>query len=112
MKTIRPNYPLAGQRCTVFALAAVGMLSGASAVSAASLKGQVMGAGEPVAQSTVTLWSASASAPKQLAQVRTDASGRFSLSAPDAGPGTSLYLVAQGGQSAANKAAAITRPSD
>jgi hypothetical protein len=82
MKTIRTNSPVAGQRWAVFALAAAGLLSGASAVSAASLKGQVLGAGEPVAQSTVTLWAASAGAPKQLAQVRTDAQGRFSLTAP------------------------------
>ena len=79
MKTIRTNSPVAGQRWTVFALAAAGLLGGTSAVSAASLKGQVLGSGEPVAQSTVTLWAASAGAPKQLAQARTDAQGRFSL---------------------------------
>jgi 5-hydroxyisourate hydrolase-like protein (transthyretin family) len=105
MKTIRTNSPVAGQRWTVFALAAAGLLGGTSAVSAASLKGQVLGSGEPVAQSTVTLWAASAGAPKQLAQARTDAQGRFSLTVPGARQGTSLYLVAQGGQSAANKAA-------
>jgi hypothetical protein len=106
MKTIRTNSPRGrtngGPSSPWLQLA---LLGGTSAVSAASLKGQVLGSGEPVAQSTVTLWAASAGAPKQLAQARTDAQGRFSLTVPGAGQGTSLYLVAQGGQSAANKAA-------
>ena len=39
---------------------------------AADIKGQVLGAGMPVAQSTVTLWAGSAGPPKQLAQTKTD----------------------------------------
>ncbi len=72
--------------------------------SAADIKGQMMGGGAPVAQSTVTLWAASAGAPKQLAQTKTDANGNFSVRGAVA-PDASLYLVAAGGVSAVNKAA-------
>ena len=88
---------------SILALAVAGMLPAGSAL-AATLNGQVLGAGAPVANSTVTLWAASAGAPKQLAQAKTGTDGRFTLN-PPAAQGTSLYLVAQGGQPAANKAA-------
>ena len=52
--------------------------------SAQSLNGQVLGAGAPIANTTVTLWAASAGAPAQLAQARTGADGRFALNAPGA----------------------------
>jgi hypothetical protein len=68
---------------------------------AAQIHGQVTGAGAPIVDSTVTLWAASASTPRQLAQVRTDSDGRFVLSAD--GNGADLYLVAKGGQPAASK---------
>jgi hypothetical protein len=71
---------------------------------AADIKGQVLGGGAPIAQSTVTLWAASAGAPKQLAQTKTDANGNFSVHGT-AAPDASLYLVATGGTSAANQAA-------
>ena len=72
---------------------------------AATLNGQAQGGGVPIANSTVTLWSASAGSPKQLAQAKTGADGRFALNAPDAADkGGTLYLVAKGGISAANKA--------
>jgi 5-hydroxyisourate hydrolase-like protein (transthyretin family) len=44
---------------------------------AADIKGQVLGAGAPITQSTVTLLAASAGQPKQLAQTKTDKDGRF-----------------------------------
>ncbi len=71
---------------------------------AADISGQVLGAGKPIAQSTVTLLAASAGQPKQLAQTKTDNDGRFVIN----GTGTtdsSLYLVATGGVSAANQGA-------
>jgi hypothetical protein len=72
-----------------------------------SLKGQVLGAGAPIAKSTVTLWAASAAEPKQLAQAQTGADGRFELSAGAApGKDEALYLVAKGGQATANKGSA------
>ena len=66
--------------------------------AATSIDGQVQAGGGPVVGSTVTLWAASASEPRQLAQARTGADGRFNLST-DATPGTdaALYLVAKGG---------------
>jgi streptogramin lyase len=81
------------------------MCMATSAVSAASLNGQVLGAGAPIANSTITLWAASTGAPKQLAQAHSGADGRFTLTAPSALADSSLYLVAQGGQATANKAA-------
>jgi hypothetical protein len=53
----------------------------------------------------VTLWATSEKAPSQLAQVKTDANGQFLISveqSPD--KDTSLYIVAAGGEPAANKA--------
>ena len=44
---------------------------------AADIKGQVLGAGVPITQSTVTLLAASAGQPKQLAQTETDGNGGF-----------------------------------
>ena len=50
------------------------------------LKGQVLGEGATIARSTLTLWAASSSEPKQLAQTKADADGCFALSAArDAG---------------------------
>ena len=71
---------------------------------AADIKGQVLGAGAPIAQSTVTLMQASAGAPRQLAQTKSDDEGKFDISGSEA-PDSSLYLVATGGISAASKAA-------
>ena len=78
-------------------LAVAGLLFAGPAVSA-PLNGQVLGGGAPIANSTVTLWGASAGVPQELAQSRTGADGRFTMTAPDTVPaGTSLYLVAQRG---------------
>ena len=52
----------------------------------------------------MTLYAASAGAPKQLAQTTTGADGSFVLVAPDAADvGASLYLIAKGGHSAADR---------
>ena len=64
-----------------------------------SVEGQVLGAGAPIAISTVTLWAASADAPRQLAQTQTGDDGRFTLSVGGSGSEDSiLYLVAKGGE--------------
>jgi len=94
-----------GGKAMFLALATMGICMATSAISAASLNGQVLGAGAPIANSTVTLWAASAGAPKQLAQARSGADGSFTLTAPSALADSSLYLVAQGGQPTASKAA-------
>ena len=70
----------------------------------ADIKGQVLGAGVPITQSTVTLLAASAGPPKQLAQTKTDSDGKFVIHGTGT-PDSSLYLVATGGVSAANRGA-------
>ena len=73
-----------------------------------TIKGQVLGGGAPVANSTVTLWEASAGAPKQLAQTKTNGDGRFEVHSKDAANDTILYLIAAGGT--AKKAGALRSP--
>ena len=53
----------------------------------------------------MTLWAASANAPTQLGQAKTDADGHFAISVDQSvGNDAILYLVASGGTPAANKA--------
>jgi hypothetical protein len=92
----------------LLALGAAAMATVAPASAQQTLRGQVLGAGAPIADAMVTLWAASAGAPGQLAQTRTGADGRFTLNAPGArGKDVTLYLVAKGGtpKAAANKGA-------
>ena len=91
-------------RNTVLVAFMISSLCFATRAVAAEIKGQVLGGGAPIAQSTVTLMQASAGAPKQLAQTKSDDEGRFSISG-SAEPDATLYLVATGGISAINKAA-------
>lgn len=65
----------------------------------------MLGGGAPIANSTVTLWAASAGEPKQLAQARSSVDGGFTMPVTVAIAETSLYLTAQGRQPTANKAA-------
>ena len=81
-------------KLTLAALAISGMFL-ATRSFAADIKGQVIGGGAPIAQSTVTLWAASSDAPKQLPQTKTDANGNFSCHGTTAAD-ASLYLVASG----------------
>src|SRR5262250_1277468 len=81
----------------------VGLLSFTSGPAAAAVRieGQVQAGGGPLANSTVTLWSASAGEPRQLAQARTSSDGRFELGSQETlGTDVVLYLVAKGGQAA------------
>ena len=98
------THPAAAGKILLCALAACGVISSAPAFAADTLKGQVLGAGAPIANSTVTLFAASAGAPRQLAQARTGADGRFILN-PRSAPArdATLYLVARGGQRTAGK---------
>ena len=91
------------------------------APAAETIKGQVLGGGAPIAQSTVTLWAASADAPKQIAQTKTGDDGWFVVRSLETGGATVkgkrsgavsststaadpiLYLVAAGGESKASK---------
>ena len=78
----------------------------AGQAAADGISGRVLGGGAPIANSTVTLWAATAGAPAQLGQAKTGADGQFRLTATTA-PATdaSLYLVAKGGKAAADKSA-------
>lgn len=87
-------------------IAALLVLACGSAEAATRIEGQVQGGGGPIANATVTLWGAGAAAPLQLAQVKTDAGGRFEISVePSPDEDTSLYLVAAGGEALAGKTA-------
>ena len=88
---------------SVLGTAITAVVAGASAQS--TLNGRVLGAGVPVANATVTLWAASAGAPVQLGQTRTDADGRFAMPAASSrGANSMLYLVARGGRVSGGKA--------
>src|SRR5262245_10548187 len=78
------------------AIVASGIVWSAPALAADSINGQVLGGGRPIAGSSVTLWSTSPGAPKQLAKTRTGPDGRFTL--PAARGSVVLYLVARGGR--------------
>jgi hypothetical protein len=87
----------------LLSLGTLGCLSGETA-AAVRIEGQVQAGGGPLANSTVTLWSASPSAPKQLAHTRPGGDGRFELvSQETVGAEVVLYLVAKGGEAAVNK---------
>jgi len=89
---------------TALLFTCLSIISGVSAQAADSINGRVLGGGAPIANSTVTLWAASAGAPKQVAQAHTGADGRFTISAAVVpGGDASLYLIAKGGSPAANK---------
>jgi streptogramin lyase len=96
-------WDLRSARRFVDTLAVSCLLLSVSCFGAETLRGQVLGAGVPIANSIVTLWGASAGAPKELAQARTGTDGRFSMRVPDASGASSLYLVAQRGRSSADK---------
>ena len=87
------------------ALTILGLFLGGPAYGAGRISGQVLGAGGAIANSTVTLWAASADAPKQVAHTGTGADGRFSLPAGTAGKASTFYLVARGGRPIASKMA-------
>ena len=95
-------------KAQIFAvLLAVGLLVCAcgQATAAVRIEGQVEAGNGPVAQSTVTLWAASANAPVRLAQAQTGADGRYAISVQTVpGDAVILYLVATGGVPTVNKA--------
>jgi hypothetical protein len=89
-----------------FALTGVTAVIVVSAFAADSIKGQVFGGGAPIANSTVVLWEASANAPKNLAETKTNDQGQFDLRTSGArNPDSILYVVATGGEPQANKGA-------
>jgi len=88
----------------VFLAFVVAGLLAAPPADAASVTGRVLGGGAPVARSTVTLWAATASTPVQLGRAATGTDGRFTInSAAAPAKDASLYLIAKGGKSSADK---------
>jgi len=57
----------------------LGWLVAAGPASAQSVKGVVLGAGAPIAKSTVTLWEATAGTPTNLGKATTGADGKFEI---------------------------------
>ena len=102
-----------GKAQVIALLIAVGLLGWVCgpAVAAVRIEGQVQAGGSGVAGSTVSLWAASAVAPARLAQVQTDADGRFVVSVDQTPSGApSFFLVTSGGTPAANKRPPATTP--
>ena len=79
--------------------------------SGVRIEGQVQTGGGPLANSTVTLWAASAGEPKQLVQTKSGSDGRFELRAADTpGKDVVLYVVAKVASLLSTKAAATIQP--
>ena len=97
IKFCKPSLPTVLTMCGLFGWACN------PAAADVRIEGQVQAGGAPLANSTVTLWAASAGEPRQLAQVKSGSDGRFHLLSQET-PGTdvSLYLVAKGGQAKGN----------
>jgi hypothetical protein len=90
-------------RVRLWLSAALAAVSASAASAAVRIDGRVPAGGAAIANSTVTLWEASAGEPRQLAQAKTDSVGRFEISAeetPD--PNVSFYLIAKGGAATAS----------
>ena len=68
-----------------------------------TINGRVLGGGLPIANSTVTLWEASAGTPKQISQSKSDGDGRFRIRSRSASSGSILYLVSAGGTAKAKE---------
>ena len=76
----------------------------AGPASAQQIEGQVVGAGAPIANAKVTLFAATSDAPTQLSQTESGLDGHFTLpSTRVPGGEIILYLVATGGEPAANR---------
>jgi hypothetical protein len=75
---------------------------GVELAAAQTINGKVLGGGQPIVNSTVTLWAANEGAPQQLGQARTGPDGGFALNAIGPASSASLYVIAKGGQPATN----------
>jgi streptogramin lyase len=102
--------PAITRKLTLAVLAVCSLVVAGQAFAADSIKGRVLGGGAPIAKSTVTLWEASADAPKQLGQTKTSDDGRFEVRAKGEHGDAILYLVATGGVPKASRAAGGDNP--
>ena len=88
---------------TTLTVALLGYACGTAAAEV-SIAGQAQAGGGPLANSTVTLWAASAGEPKQLAQAKSGNDGQFELrTAETPGKDVVLYVVAKGGVATVKK---------
>jgi hypothetical protein len=72
--------------------------------AAVRLDGQVQTGGGPVANSTVSLWAATAGEPRQIVQTRTSSDGRFTLGSDETVSADAiLYVLAKGGEASVNR---------
>lgn len=98
-----------GFKSSLSAIVASGtlLLLGCIQATAASLTGNVLAAGQPVAGAIVTLFAAGAGTPTQLAQGNADGNGAFTLTYGDHPAESTLYIIAKGGspKAAATKGA-------
>ena len=91
---------------TTLTVALLGYACGTAAAEV-RIAGQVQAGGGPLANSTVTLWAASAGEPQQLAQAKSGSDGQFELrSAETPGEDVVLYVVAKGGVATVKKGSA------
>ena len=75
-----------------------------TAAAEVRIAGQVQAGGGPLANSTVTLWAASAGEPQQLARAKSGSDGQFELrTAETPGKDVVLYVVAKGGVATVKK---------
>src|SRR6516225_5911768 len=87
-----------GALASLAAMTVAGVPAAAQQRSGVRVEGQVQAGGGPLASSTVTLWAASESEPKRLAQTESGSDGRFELRSVDTlGKDDVLYVVAKGG---------------
>jgi hypothetical protein len=82
--------------CLLGGLSGAALLLAGSTFAADHVSGQVTIGGASLARSTVTLWDASSSAPKKVAETKTNNDGKFELRG-SAHADSILYLVAAGG---------------
>ena len=80
---------------TLLTAGLIGFAAFSTAVAADTLKGQVLGGGQPISNSTVTLWAASTGAPAQLGQARTDVDGSFTINSTDAPDKNAILYLSQ-----------------
>src|SRR5215470_324310 len=86
------------RKLTLAGLALSSLFLTGRALANETIKGQVLGGGAPIVNSKVTLYAATAGEPKQLAQAKTDNQGQFQVRVTRAPAGSSLYLIAFGGE--------------
>jgi hypothetical protein len=93
-----------GKTCTAVMFWGLFVFLSVPAGAAVNIEGQVQVGGGALANSTVTLWAASAAEPRQLAQTQTGSDGHFVLGSQEALSNDNvLYLVAKGGVATINK---------